>query len=488
MWIIPKSSPFSRFAAVTEVLSSAWPEHWRTLLESLLWRSKPTHWRTWSQRLKRASWMSRFCGRICEPSRQSDFEDALILSLRATRASRSVSPASGKVPKTPDTFGRLLLESSRQLNLFGASSRTSPDTLASDSPTFIEAYEAWVTQLRLACLQRQSVARPTNGNGSLSWRSPAEQPAAIKTDKLTGDLGKRMYHKETGRLAQYGLEQQVNWPTVSVCGQHNRKGASANSGDGLSTAVKQWPTPNVPERGPEYSKKHRPESGGLDLQSSVQLWPTPAAQNFRDGRASEEMMSSNSRPLQEVVVSGHPAPANLSTNGKSREFWATPAADYPGDDVRKLSLSPAGKATRIDNGRMVQTSLTVQLGVQRNKLNPNWVEQLMGLQVGWTQIGVDNETTKTGIEKEWGFDQGRRKICVLVGTPKIPQTIRERPRVSQSDGLCKSRDSRNAIATSVRVDRLRLLGNGVVPQQAEIAFRYLYEGIISAPAAEAPDG
>ena len=34
------------------------------------------------------------------------------------------------------------------------------------------------------------------------------------------------------------------WPTPTVCGNHNRKGASATSGDGLATVVKQrtWPT------------------------------------------------------------------------------------------------------------------------------------------------------------------------------------------------------------------------------------------------------
>lgn len=35
------------------------------------------------------------------------------------------------------------------------------------------------------------------------------------------------------------------WPTPTVCGNYNRKGASANSGDGLATAVTKWPTPTV---------------------------------------------------------------------------------------------------------------------------------------------------------------------------------------------------------------------------------------------------
>ena len=56
------------------------------------------------------------------------------------------------------------------------------------------------------------------------------------------------------------------------------------------------------------------------------------------------------------------------------------------------------------------------------KLNPSWVEQLMGLPVGWTQLS----------DAEPGDN---------------------------------------------RIDRLRLLGNGVVPQTAEKAFRTLLERI-----------
>ena len=33
------------------------------------------------------------------------------------------------------------------------------------------------------------------------------------------------------------------WPTPTVFGNYNRKGVSKNSGDGLATAVRQWPTP-----------------------------------------------------------------------------------------------------------------------------------------------------------------------------------------------------------------------------------------------------
>ncbi len=33
------------------------------------------------------------------------------------------------------------------------------------------------------------------------------------------------------------------WPTPTLCGNHNRKGSSLTSGDGLATVVKMWPTP-----------------------------------------------------------------------------------------------------------------------------------------------------------------------------------------------------------------------------------------------------
>jgi hypothetical protein len=37
----------------------------------------------------------------------------------------------------------------------------------------------------------------------------------------------------------------ANYPTPTVCGNYNRKRASATSGDGLATAVQKWPTPTA---------------------------------------------------------------------------------------------------------------------------------------------------------------------------------------------------------------------------------------------------
>lgn len=65
------------------------------------------------------------------------------------------------------------------------------------------------------------------------------------------------------------------WPTPTVCGNHNRKGASATSGDGLATAVKAmtFPTPTVNDSKnstlPE-SQRNRDGLAGTLLRSGVQ--------------------------------------------------------------------------------------------------------------------------------------------------------------------------------------------------------------------------
>jgi hypothetical protein len=53
------------------------------------------------------------------------------------------------------------------------------------------------------------------------------------------------------------------WPTPTVTGNYNRKGASKNSGDGLATAVKHWPTPTCHDRkGKSGAKRGKGAVGG----------------------------------------------------------------------------------------------------------------------------------------------------------------------------------------------------------------------------------
>lgn len=121
------------------------------------------------------------------------------------------------------------------------------------------------------------------------------------------------------------------WPTPTVCGNYNRKGASANSGDGLATAVKMWPTPcardHFPAHKPEYIEAKRAQGHGMsnlnDAVAHPHMFPTPTATNTK----AHHMRGAD--------------------NGKEREARSYGAT---------------------------------------GQLNPTWVEWLMGWPLGWTDL------------------------------------------------------------------------------------------------------
>lgn len=67
-------------------------------------------------------------------------------------------------------------------------------------------------------------------------------PTPTASMMTAGDMEQSRFAGSDRRRPSYAEANQM-WPTPTVCGNHNRKGASANSGDGLATAVKMWPTP-----------------------------------------------------------------------------------------------------------------------------------------------------------------------------------------------------------------------------------------------------
>jgi hypothetical protein len=93
------------------------------------------------------------------------------------------------------------------------------------------------------------------------------------------------------------------WPTPTVCGNYNRKGASATSGDGLATAVKNWPTPtaSLGTKGGRVTPRKSREGGTLIEAVSSRTFATPTARDWRSGKASEATMERNSRPLSEQI-------------------------------------------------------------------------------------------------------------------------------------------------------------------------------------------
>jgi len=80
---------------------------------------------------------------------------------------------------------------------------------------------------------------------------------------------------------QRTLEQTIRgtesgfWPTPTVCGNYNRKGASKTSGDGLATAVAKWPTPTAHmAKETNAPSEHNRNTPTLTAQAGGSLNPT----------------------------------------------------------------------------------------------------------------------------------------------------------------------------------------------------------------------
>ena len=123
------------------------------------------------------------------------------------------------------------------------------------------------------CWELPTLAPPTSVTGSGLW---VPTPCATDARPITGgnlyvtETGTVRHMRPDGKSSNRGLAASAAmWPTPTVCGNYNRKGASKTSGDGLATAVLKC--------------------------------ATPTARDWRSGKASEATMERNSRPLSEQI-------------------------------------------------------------------------------------------------------------------------------------------------------------------------------------------
>ena len=129
------------------------------------------------------------------------------------------------------------------------------------------------------------------------------------------------------------------WPTPTATSNTRGQHMDPQAGTDLGYAAKQWPTPTV--HGDHNQRGLSPRSGD-GLATAANQWPTPASRDWKDGRSN---LHRNARPLNEVAC--------------------------------RFSLQdpmPTGPQS------------TQTFGLRR--LNPFFVEWLMGLPIGWTSLAT----------------------------------------------------------------------------------------------------
>ena len=154
----------------------------------------------------------------------------------------------------------------------------------------------------------------------------------------------------------------------------------------------------------EYSQRLK---SGLHISESEFLsWATPQARDWNAAEPKEKWearaklqakkgvnlhlpLNTQCHHIMEEQLDGPPTQEKSSTSGKNHGSWPTPnQRDYMGArrKLNKKCENVSSKGTRF--GLCINQAVALQEKSNQGspKLNPNWVEQLMGLPVGWTDF------------------------------------------------------------------------------------------------------
>jgi hypothetical protein len=143
----------------------------------------------------------------------------------------------------------------------------------------------------------------------------------------------------------------------------------------------------------ETTVKHFREGRQIGLSQFVRsIWATPTSRDWKDGDCSQANVETNCLLGRQALTATGPA----SRSGSGRR-WATPRA----------AQGASHKAT--PGGESVETQAQEMTGLRR--LNPNFVDWLMGWPPGWTSA----RTGSVAVEMELWLSRQRALLRCLVG-------------------------------------------------------------------------
>ena len=366
MWIIPKT--LSAFVPDTEGLNLALDEQAWMLEQSAMWRSKPSSKQTWLRRLKKGGWITHLSGRILKPSLHESFVEKFVDSLVDIHANHSVQQASDKEKKTQDTYGHTSSSTSGQLDLFGAFGKMSQDTPRWGYGESCPIWKKKVTELRQVYSQRKKLALHTKGNESSSLQNyPTPEAHTVEKYSLQKDGQKKTQRSRNltamainGELAKGMRKGETEIGTAIH--------ADCLSSEDVDAIMEKCNARNVENGHTHFTTNYQKMDASIVDQMN---WATPQASDHIEGArtAKESNQKCLGRDLNQMN-------------------WPTPRAGNPGSRKPGTGGKILAEEAKIHNGLQDQEkSNTSGKNHGSPKLNPNWVEQLMGLSTGWTDLG-----------------------------------------------------------------------------------------------------
>ena len=274
---------------------------------------------------------------------------------------------------------------------------------------------------------------------SLSWLTPT----ATDIQRTPEGIQKRIEFRESiGRKYMEGClteqvmnkqmfptpaeyEDRTSVKTMALMTEKQLRKKMSN----LTTKVK-WETANTMDH---YS----------ETEIAKQKYPTPSVGCVEGGEQSHrvEKTQSGSYILRKKNKPDSTFGAKLSDAilWEEKQKYPTPAArDFKGSNNLETTLQKINEG-KLAHMNQLPNYIMVKEHTNERYLNPYWVEALMGLPQGWTALD-GSETEMQGTWDNASWEEG------------IPRVTKGCPN---------------------RVDRIRLCGNGVVPQTACIAWRIL---------------
>jgi hypothetical protein len=181
--------------------------------------------------------------------------------------------------------------------------------------------------------------------------------------------------KKSAHLIRESESTSLAWPTASVAGCV--EGGVAKNVEMTSGGFKA-----TRENGTSYGAKLRDAVETYEKKN----WATPNTMDHMDQRSPEALQRQF-----ETTRKGRTAPANLREQVHPRNWPTVTVGEekyrIKGNSQASKCLSAMAVRGELGPQDPVNPNTTGKSQESQGKLNPNWVEQLMGLPVGWTDLG-----------------------------------------------------------------------------------------------------
>jgi len=212
-----------------------------------------------------------------------------------------------------------------------------------------------------------------------------------------------------------------NWPTATTeAGLHNRKGASATSGDGLSTAAKNWGTPTANEYSQDPQRHARKSAEleakgsrplGVQLASQAKNWTTPQAHDVKQRGSGQKPTAAAGNACLARDAVNFPSPASRDYRTPNKRDYQERSGSTKGEQLQNFvahqfilqgpaieTLGPPSSEWRPISRRLFRSAMsnvppiTQRRWLRRDswrnaRLCPPFVEWLMGWPPGHALCG-----------------------------------------------------------------------------------------------------